>query len=266
MPLWVFAAIIPLQSAMTALALTFAFWRFGLPIHNLRFSATNARRLLHESWPLMISAAGAVLYLKLDQFMLGEMAGMSAVGTYSVASRLSEVWYIVPTIIGASIAPRLVELRTSNFDLYEHRLKQAFGYSFWFGVFIATAISAVATDVVVALFGQTYAAAGLMLSIHIWTCPAVFLGVIVQKWFLAERLIMHSFRRHLLGAAINIALNLVLIPLWGGVGAAVATLVSYSVASFFSCFMGRRTFRAGVLMLQAIVSPQLLFSVRKASA
>jgi len=258
-PLWVFAAIIPMQAALTAFALTFAFSKFGFPLTNLCFSASQAGRLLHESWPLMLSAAGAVLYLKLDQFMLGEMAGMSAVGTYSVASRLSEVWYVLPTIVGASIAPRIFELRASDPARYEFRLKQAFGYSFWLGVAVAAIMSAIATPLIVALYGEPYAGAGLMLSVHIWTCPAVFLGVILQKWFLAEHLLLHSFRRHLLGAAVNIVLNLLLIPRWGGVGAAVATLVSYTVASFLSCFAGKRTFRVGVWMLEGIVSPKLLF-------
>jgi O-antigen/teichoic acid export membrane protein len=265
-PLWIFAAIIPLQAAITATALAIIFSRFGSAIMQLRCTASRARRLLHESWPLMISSAGAILYLKLDQFMLGEMAGMSVVGTYSVASRLSEVWYILPTIVGASIAPRIFELHATNCALYERRLKQAFGYSFWLGVLVAASVSIVATKLIVALYGRPYAPAGLVLSIHIWTCPAVFMGVILQKWFLAERLILHSFWRHLLGAAVNIGLNLLLIPIWGGVGAAVATLVSYTVASFLSCFIGKRTVRAGFLMLEAILSPQLLLPSRKASS
>ena len=117
------------------------------------------------------------------------------------------------------------------------------------------AVSLAATPLIVLLFGMAYQDAGIVLSIHIWTCPLVFIGVILQKWFLAERLLVHSFSRHLLGAIMNFALNLWLIPLWGAAGAAVATLISYSFASFWGCFLSKRTFLVGVWMVEAILTP-----------
>lgn len=260
--LGIFAILLLVQAVITATALAIAFNRFGLPLNRLKFKWDRALGLVGESWPLILSAAGAILYLKLDQIMLGEMVGMSEVGVYSVAARISEAWYILPTVLGVSIAPRLLELRASNSDKYELRLKQAFRYSFWLGIAIALCVSLVATPLMVLLYGVAYKGAGIILSIHIWTCPLVFIGVILQKWFLAERLLVQSFTRHLLGAVINVALNLWLIPLWGAVGAAVATLISYSFASFFGCFLTKRTRSVGVWMIQAIRTPQLMLSGR----
>ena len=60
------------------------------------------RRLLTESWPLALSAMGAVLYLRIDQVMLGQMTTSGEVGVYAAAAQISEVWYFVPTIIVAS--------------------------------------------------------------------------------------------------------------------------------------------------------------------
>jgi PST family polysaccharide transporter len=265
MPLWFFAAVVPLQALVTGSALVWVSVR-GVPAVRLHYSADRAKQLLKESWPLILSAAGAILYLKLDQFMLGEMIGMDAVGVYSVAARLSEVWYVLPTVIGTSIAPRLLELRASDRTAYELRFKQAFRYSFWLGVAVALCVSVVATPVIRFLYGSEFEEAGTMLTIHVWTCPAVFIGVVLQKWFLAEGLLLSSFWRHLLGAAVNVVLNLLLIPLYGGVGAAIATLVSYAVANLLACFMGRRTFTVGCWMLHAILTPQRMVSSRSNAA
>ena len=43
-----------------------------------------------------------------------------------------------------------------------------------------------------------------------------------------------SFYKTLFGAIINIILNFILIPKYGGVGAAIATLVAYAIAAYFS--------------------------------
>ena len=54
--------------------------------------------------------------------MLGEMKGMASVGTYAVAARLSEVWYLLPTAVATAIFPRLVELQESDPPKYEQRI------------------------------------------------------------------------------------------------------------------------------------------------
>ena len=60
-----------------------------------------------------------------------------------------------------------------------------------------------------------------------------FLGVASGQWFIAEGRQMLSFQRSLLGAIINILLNIFLIPKFGVIGAAYATILSYAVAALF---------------------------------
>ena len=57
------------------------------------------------------------------------------------------------------------------------------------------------------------------------------------------------------GAVVNVALNLVLIPRYGGMGAAVATVISYAVAGLFACFLYRPTWRNGWMMVKALLVP-----------
>ena len=65
-------------------------WRWSLPL---------AKSLLKESWPLILSGFSIVIYMKIDQIMLGKMIGPRALGLYSSATRISEVWYFIPTAI-----------------------------------------------------------------------------------------------------------------------------------------------------------------------
>jgi O-antigen/teichoic acid export membrane protein len=91
------------------------------------------------------------------------------------------------------------------------------------------------------LFGEVYAAAGPVLAIHIWASIFVFLGVASGKWFVAENRQMLSFQRAMLGAVVNVILNFLLIPGFGPVGAAIATIVSYSMSAFFTDFLHQET-------------------------
>ena len=52
----------------------------------------------------------------------------------------------------------------------------------------------------------------------------------IHKWLLAESMFWASAHIHMAGAVLNVVLNLLLIPFYGAIGAAVATVISYSLA------------------------------------
>lgn len=120
---------------------------------------------------------------------------------------------------------------------------------------IAVPVSLLAMPVIPALFGQEYADSAAVLIVHIWTCPAIFMAAVFSKWLISEDLLMFSLTRHGMGAAANVVLNLWLIPPYGAMGAAVATLASYTVAGYLACFTDRRTFATGVMMTRALLLP-----------
>src|SRR6185369_13529896 len=62
---------------------------------------------LKEGWPYLLSSTAIMLYLRLDQIMLQHMLGANAVGQYSAALRLSEIWYFFPVVIVNTFAPGL---------------------------------------------------------------------------------------------------------------------------------------------------------------
>jgi O-antigen/teichoic acid export membrane protein len=106
---------------------------------------------------------------------------------------------------------------------------------------IAVPVTFFSDLIIKVLLGQEYAASAPVLTIHIWAGIAVFLGVASSQFLIAENLTKLSFYRTLIGMIVNIILNLILIPVYGIIGAAVATLVSYTVATF-SIGIDRRTY------------------------
>jgi PST family polysaccharide transporter len=261
-PLWVFGALVTVQSAVLASGYGWLYRRQGGEGLRLPFRWSRAKQLLARSWPLIIASSAAMVYLKIDQFMIGQMRDMHDVGTYAVAARFSEVWYFIPTAVATAIFPRLLELRSTDQEKYLRRLQETIRYLFWSGLLVAIVVSLGAPALILVLFGTSYADAGTILAIHVWACPAVFMGMAVEKWLVAEDLLKFLVWRQLLAACVNVGLNLALIPKFGGTGAAVATVTSYVLAYYLSCFTDRRTIPAARWMTEAMLWPILRLSGR----
>ncbi|MBD0261875.1 MAG: polysaccharide biosynthesis C-terminal domain-containing protein, partial [Tolypothrix sp. Co-bin9] len=89
--------------------------------------------------------------------------------------------------------------------------------------------------------------------VHIWTSLFVFMGVATSPWFIAEGLNHVSLGKTLLGAILNVILNLLLIPKYAGLGAAIATIISQAVAAFLSNGIDKRTQKLFKIQIQSIL-------------
>ena len=76
-----------------------------LTLTNWKWDWSTAKSLLKDSYPLILSGIMVAIYMKIDQIMLREMVNEEEVGLYSVAVRLTELWYFIPVIIQSSLFP-----------------------------------------------------------------------------------------------------------------------------------------------------------------
>ena len=205
----------------------------------------------------MLSGASVVVYMKIDQVMIEEMLGAGATGIYAAAVRISEVCYFIPTILAASLFPSIVRTRASDTERYLRRLQQYFSLNAILALAVALPISILSPFIVVWLFGPKYSAAAAILAVHIWASIFVFLGVAREQFLIAEGFFVFSLISTVTGALANVVLNLLLIPPYGGLGAAIATAISYGISAFALSFFDRRTRFAGWMQLRAIFMPVL---------
>jgi len=244
-----------IQLALSALLLLAIYFRQGGRPTEWQFDSERAKSLLRKSWPLALANLGVVVYLKIDQVMLGQMTGDAEVGTYAIAAQLSEATYFIPAVVASSLFPSLVALRRSDERTYRSRLISSYAGLAWAGVAIATLVLLVSGPVIELLFGEEYRGAAPILVVHIWASPFIFMRAILSRWLIIEELYVFSLVSHLAGALVNVAANLILIPRMAGFGAALATVISYATASYFSLFVSRRTRPAAGMMTRALLMP-----------
>jgi PST family polysaccharide transporter len=198
------------------------------------WSSPLAKTLLKESWPLILSGVTIMIYMRIDQIMLGQMIGDKAVGLYSAATRISEVWYFIPMAMASSVSPTIYAAKEVSESLYYRRIEQFLRLLSWLSIVLAVPMSFLSGTIITVLFGKSYEASASILAIHIWASLFVFMGVGTSSWFIAEGLTQFALRRTIIGAITNVFLNIFLIPAYGGVGAAIATVISQAFASFLS--------------------------------
>ncbi|MCX5641808.1 MAG: flippase [Candidatus Omnitrophica bacterium] len=221
-----FVLVVMAETILAGGGLVFAYRFVKQNIFRWKMHLSVARDLLNDSWPLILAGLVVAIYMRIDQIMLGNMIGNAAVGKYSAAVRISELWYVIPTAISISVFPAVVNMRKTNEALYLSRLQKFYDLMVWLGIAIAIPMTFCADNIVRFLYGTQFQGAGTVLAIHIWTGPFVFFGVASSQYLIAENQTKISFYRTAAGAVINVILNLMLITRYHGTGAAFATLVA----------------------------------------
>lgn len=250
-----FAWVVTLEAALRGIGLVFLYHRTGHRLLAWRMKRKIAKDLLTQSWPLIISGFGAVIYLKIDILMLRQISGDTATGIYSVAVQLSEVWYFIPVAIATSVFPSIIESKKAGVAIYHAKLQRIFNVVIPLSILLSIMISVLSKPIILLLYGDVFRESIPVLAIHIWASIFIFSGAILSKYLIAEGFIKFSMIRHGLGAIMNIVLNLVLIPQLGPIGAAIATLISYAAATYLSCFLHPGTKIVGKMITVAFLKP-----------
>ena len=219
-----------------------------------RFDRNLLGRLLRQAWPLMLSGFAVALYMRIDQFVIMDIRGSAETGIYAAAVRLSEMFYVLPTIVATSFFPRWQSL------IGDARRHRDMVQSTMSGMIVAClalclAMSLLAGPIVRLLYGASFAGAIPVLVVHIWTCVFVSMGILGNQWYLSHGLQSRTLTFTLLGAGCNFGTNLLLVPHWGALGAAIASLVAQIVSTFAADTLSARTRPLFQLKLNALIWP-----------
>jgi len=238
-----FVAILVLDSLLQGIGFITAYKSFGLKLKDWSFDKTLSRKILGNSWPLMLAGAASFIYLKIDQVMIGSMLGDYKVGIYAVAVKLVEVWYFVPAIITTALFPAIINAKKTSKLMYKRRLNNFYILMAVIPVTMAIPVTLLAKPIIQVLFGAGYLEAVSVLRIYIWSSVGLFLGWAGSQYLMSENLVKTIFWVNLFSMLLNLGLNLIFIPKWGIVGSAWATLVSYFIVPLLMLLINKYNYR-----------------------
>jgi polysaccharide transporter, PST family len=199
------------------------------------------QQLLKLGVPYCVSGLAIALYMRVDLILLERWADAPQVGAYAVVTRLSEFGYFIPVAVGSAIAPALLSLYSLDREEALARVRQAAIALGLVGATGSALIFLLAPMLLKVGFGESYVASAPVLRIHGLSLAAVCVGVAREIWFVATGKGRVTLLTTLSGCALNVVLNVLLIPRHGALGAAVST----SCSQVFAVFIVPLLFRSG---------------------
>jgi len=238
-----------------ALGLVVTYHKNGNSFYRWRWKYSRAKKLLNDSWPLVLSGFAIYVQARIDQVLLGAMIGNAEVGQYSVAMRLIEFFGFIPMIVQSSVAPSVVQAKLRGEEFYWRQLINIYRLMFIFFLIVAIPIYIFSTEIVSFLYGDAYREAGVLLSLFSIRLFFANFGVAKSLFITNENLFRYSLATAFIGSLVNVTLNYLLIPRYEAVGAVWASIASFFVTIFMMDLFFYRTRTNFKIMLLAMATP-----------
>lgn len=212
------------------------------------FGYGRLRRLAGESFPVLYWQLVSFAYYKVDVLLLGAFRNEAEVGWYAAAYKLFEV----PVMFGWLAVQSLLPLMSRMFHESKTNLAFLFGktmkYIWVAGLGFAAGIAILSPAVIRILLPAEYEPAVDVLRVLGISLPFMVGCVLFGSLFISMEIQRRMAKWSLLSLAVNVGLNLALIPHFGVMGAAVTTLISEVVSfvvfyGFAAHYLGHVSFR-----------------------
>jgi O-antigen/teichoic acid export membrane protein/O-antigen ligase len=200
--------------------------RFGVRV---RFSLVRARDQVLSGLPLLGYSALVLVAWRADLFLLMALAGPLSVGIYALALRITEPLLSIVLAYVTGLYPllcaRFAQGRTQLAAVY----RQAVRLLALVFIPLAMLVSIRAHPIILLLGGQDFAAAAIAVQLLMWATALAAYSQLAARTCMAADLERRIPLVTGISASINVLANVMLIPHWQVLGAAMATLLSESV-------------------------------------
>jgi O-antigen/teichoic acid export membrane protein len=194
-------------------------------------------KLFTYSFSAFLSNMMVSSVFRIDVFILSSLAGVAAVGIYSVAVAFAEMALMIPNALGTSLFTHL----PSSTPAEQNTIIQRSSRIILFIAFIVGLVLAVISyPLVVILMGKRFIGAVEPLCLLLPGIVAMSINYVYANFYGANGKPLVSAACFAVGLLVNIGLNYVLIPVLKINGAAIASSVSYAVISTIFIFLLRR--------------------------
>lgn len=221
-------------------------WFFYLKKEKFRFELDKffLKKIIKESFPLLLVSVSIFIYMKIDQLMVGKMLGMKQVGVYSIGVKLAELVYFIPMAVSTAYFPKILHSKKEKtIAEYENEVVKLGRINVFICFIFSLGATLFGKEFVKLVYGVEYIKSGEVFVIYSWASIFVALGVSHGNYMVIEEKNKYSFNATILGAIMNVILNYVLIPKYGIIGTSYATVISQWISSYlYYYFSFRKTF------------------------
>ncbi len=252
-----FVLVTLLDQATLAFTMFIAYRHQKLGSFYFCFDFYVAKKLIKNSWPLMVCTLLLMIQARSDQVMLKAMIGSLEVGYYSSGMRIIETFGFIPMVITTSLFPAIVNAKKISENLYKSRLFLLYRLMIILFLPLALVIFLFGTQIIVLLYGDAFVAAGPIFSLMAFRLFFANYGVVRGAYLMTENLVSFSMISMAIGTIVNVILNYLLIPRYHSMGAILASTVSLFISTFVIDLCYCKTRENCIMMFKSMLGVNL---------
>lgn len=218
------------------------------------------REMLSRSKYYIIPSLMVMIFQHTDRIMIKLMLGETETGYYSAAITCIGISSFIFVAIIDTARPVILEEKERNPELYEKRVTQLYSIITCLSLAQSIGMTLLAQPIVYVLYGAEYSRAAVILAVAVWYVTFGHYGSVRNIWILAESKQKYLTRINVIGAVANIVLNFCLIPIWGAIGAAVASVITQFFTNVIIGFIFKPIQRNNYLMVKGL-NPNIIINM-----
>jgi O-antigen/teichoic acid export membrane protein len=187
------------------------------------------KSVLHSSIPLGIAGIFVALINRIDFLMLERLSDLTQVGLYAACYKVTNLLETLPLMIMGTLYPLMSRYAQNDLTKLRTLYLRSALYLGAVAIPIGVSVTLFASQIIFLLFGNKFAPAALGLRILVWSTVFLYVGLCGGNLLISIGQEKINLLMNIIGTAINIGMNYLLIPSKGFVGAAIATSVTYFI-------------------------------------
>ncbi len=197
-----------------------------------RIDLTLLGTVIKTTWPFaLITLVGSIM-ANTDVVMLGIWKNSAEIGLYASMQRIQQFILIIPSMIGTASFPLISRLAHTDKGQLGNIFERTLRFMFLIAIPIVVGGMLLSGKIVVFTFGAAYAGAAPILSALLLMLLVSFPLILLSNAIFAFDKQRELARAYFFGVIANILANFFLIPKFGAVGSAWATVVSTAIVTF----------------------------------
>ena len=223
-----------------------------------RLNSKYLKKSFMLSSPEILTKIIGLIYSSFDKVMINNISGATAVGHYSFGSKFGDFIKIVINSLGNSFGPYFQAHDINSCKSNEQIIKK-YNVITYLIFAIAFGIILFSEEIVITLTTKDYYESMYIIPIYIFYHLFGVIGILATNQLLKAEQLKYEIPSAALSLSINLVLNLILIPIYGIIGAAIATMIAAFVNNIVLAYYAFKVYpiseyRSGKLILLYIAS------------
>lgn len=233
-PLYAFIIALVFDFVFLASGYLMSYRKKGGSVKEWRYNKKIARYLLKTSFPLLLSGGAVVVYQRIDQVMIANMLNDIQLGYFSTAASFVNVVLFIPQILATTVTPILVRYYKEDRERYEKESLRFIRFATWGVIAISLIVMIISYPLIRYTYGLEYIVAVPVLQILVFKSVGMTLSSTSGQLIIIEGIHKYAAIRNLLACGVCVICNYALIPKYGIIGSAWATIVTVMFQGWFA--------------------------------